>query len=82
MSTTPTFVATFLDGEVVRMTTFTLLNKPDLARGIRLAFAAYESRKKQTAPSIVEAHFERNGDVLEHYSREQLDAVPRSEINR
>ena len=50
--------------------------KLDMARGVRLARAAYESRMKQAAPPIVEAHFERNSEVLEHYTREQLDAVP------
>jgi hypothetical protein len=31
---------------------------------------------KRAAPPIVEARFERNGEILEHYTREQLDAVP------
>jgi hypothetical protein len=30
---------------------------------------------KQAAPPIVEAHYERNDEVLEHYTREQLDSV-------
>ena len=73
---TTTFVATFLDGQVARMNVFTSLKKLDMARGVRLARAAYESRMKQAPPAIIEAHFERNDEVLEHYTREQLDSVP------
>src|SRR5262249_27992234 len=73
---TTTFVATFLDGEVTRMSVFTSLKKLDMARGVRLARVAYESRMRQAAPPIVEARFERNGEIVEHYTREQLDAVP------
>ena len=76
MSTSPTFVATFADDEVTRMSVFTSREKPDGGRGVCLARAAYESRMKQAAPPIVEALFERDGEVLEHYTREQLDAVP------
>jgi hypothetical protein len=70
------FVATFADREVTRMSVFTSLKKLDMARGVRLARAAYESRMKQVASPIVEAYFERNDEVVEHYTREQLDAVP------
>ena len=76
MSTSPTFVATFADGEITRMTAFTSREKLDMTRGVRLARAAYESRMKYAAPPIVEARFERNGEILEHYTCEQLDAVP------
>lgn len=76
MSTSPTFVATFADGEVTRMSVFTSREKLDVGRGVRLARAAYESRMKRAAPPIVEARFERNGEILEHYTREQLDAMP------
>jgi hypothetical protein len=75
MSTSPTFVATFADGEVTRMTVFTSCAKLDMARAVRLARAAYESRMKQAAPPIIEAHYERDGEVLESYGREQLDGV-------
>jgi len=74
MSVSPIFVAIFADGEITRMTVFTH-QKLDMARGVRLARAAYESRMKQAAPPIVEAHYERNDEVVEHYTREQLDAV-------
>jgi hypothetical protein len=72
----PTFVATFADGEVTRMTTFQSGKTLNLSRGVRLARAAYESRAKQTPPPIVEAHYERDGEVLESYERKQLDVVP------
>jgi hypothetical protein len=75
MSTSPTFVATFLDGEVTRMSIFTSREKLDMARGVRLARAAYESRKQRAVPPIVEAHYERDGEVLESYERKQLDHV-------
>jgi hypothetical protein len=75
MSVSPIFVATFADGEVTRMSVFTSREKLDMARGVRLARAAYESRMKQAVPPIIEAHFERNGEVLEHYGREELDSV-------
>ena len=75
MNTSPTFVATFVDGEVTRMTTFQKTKTLDLKRGVRLARAAYESRTKQESPSIVEAHYERDGEVLKSYGREQLDTL-------
>jgi hypothetical protein len=72
MSDSPTFVAAFADGEVVRITcwhpercaTF------DLRRGIKLATSAYVARARRrdtalgfdgapvTVPAIVKAHFE------------------------
>ena len=63
----PTFVAVFVDGTTTRMTTNcagdgavfdrTAKMKLDLGRGIRLAQAAYESRKKQPPPALVEGLF-------------------------
>ena len=41
-SASPTFVATFADGEVTQMTTYTALDELDVTRGVRLARAAYE----------------------------------------
>jgi hypothetical protein len=74
MTVSPTFVAVFADGEVVRMTTFQQSGKKlDLARGVRLARAAYETRMKTASPALLEAHYERNGgDVLERYDAKQL----------
>jgi transcriptional regulator with XRE-family HTH domain len=48
----PTFVATFADGVVVRMTTFTSLHRLDWERGQRLAYEAYASRVRQTQPQL------------------------------
>lgn len=73
MNTSPTFVATFADGEVTRMTTFQSGKTLDLGRGVRLARAAYDSRMKKKSPPIVRAHYERDGETLASYEREQLD---------
>jgi hypothetical protein len=59
----PTFVARFADGTVTRMTTYCEPKTFDPARGIRLAWAAYDSRKKQAPPAITEAHFERDSEI-------------------
>jgi hypothetical protein len=73
----PIFVCTFADRETTRMTTFQSSKTLNLVRGTHLARAAYESRMKKAPPPIVEAHYEReDGEVLESYTREQLDAVP------
>jgi len=48
----------------------------NLGRGVRLARAAYESRTKKTPPPIIEARYERDGEILESYEREELDAMP------
>lgn len=77
-ASSPVFVATFASGDgaiVTRMTVYTPEGL-NLVRGVRLARAAYESRKKQSAPAILEAHFERNGEIIESYTREQLDTAP------
>jgi hypothetical protein len=78
MSSSPSFIAKFESGDsvvITRMTTYAPKGKPDLARGVRLARAAYESRTKQPAPAIVSAHYERDGEILENYDAEQLNAV-------
>jgi hypothetical protein len=68
----PTFVATFADGEVTRMSVYHADGCAtfDLRRGIRLAMAAYDARARRrdtalgfdgtpvTVPAIVKAHFE------------------------
>jgi hypothetical protein len=75
----PTFVATFRDGEVTRMSTFTSLTNLDVGRGVRLSEAAYRSRKKtEIVPPIMKAHFERDGKALAHYSPDALGAPPTS----
>jgi hypothetical protein len=75
----PTFVAEFENGDsvvITRMTVHMPGGKPSLTRGVRLARAAYESRMKKTPPAIVAARYERDGEVVETYTRELLDAVP------
>jgi hypothetical protein len=77
----PTFVAQFADGEVTRMSIFTTLADLDLGRGVRLACAAYDSRKRQRAIG------ERLADAMcdeadaqaasETPSRQQLDLTER-----
>ena len=42
----PTCVAEFADGQVTRMTVWSANGKADLRRGIHLAWAALESRKR------------------------------------
>jgi hypothetical protein len=76
MSSSPTFVAHFADGEVTRMTTHTPLTPLNVARGVKLARHAYRSRKKlePTAPTseIVEARFEQDGSTLATYDAATL----------
>ena len=62
MTSSPTFIARFVDGEVVRMTTYHDDERKtlDLKRGVRLARWAYFSRKKQEPPMIESASFERS----------------------
>ena len=66
-SASPTFVATFADGEVTQMTTYTTLDELDVTRGVRLAGAAYEARTKHESPAIIEARFEQDGKILASY---------------
>jgi hypothetical protein len=54
------------------MTVFTRGDRLDLARGICLACAAYESRTKQPAPEITEARFERDGEFILRYRAAEL----------
>jgi hypothetical protein len=76
MSDSPTFVATFDDGEVTRMTVHQCcVNELDVGRGVRLAHHAYNSRKRnsrkrtQTPPPIKEARYENGeGVVLRTYT--------------
>jgi len=42
----PVCVVEFADGQTTRMTTWSANGKPDLHRGVRLAWAALESRKR------------------------------------
>lgn len=73
----PTFIARFVDGEVVCMTTYhdKKVKKLDLKRGVRLVRWAYLSRKKQEPLMIQSASFEREGKTLATYTAEQLAEV-------
>jgi hypothetical protein len=77
MTSSPTFIARFVDGEVVCMTTYHDDERKtlDLKRGVRLARWAYLSRKKQEPLMIESASFERNGETLATYTAEQLAEV-------
>jgi len=75
VSTSPTFVARFVDGEMMRMTTHTQLNKLDIACGVRLARHAYRSRTKREPPTIECARFEHNGTTLAEYTAEQIAEI-------
>jgi len=44
------------------MTVWSANGKPDLRRGIHLAWAAYESRTKRFPPAITALHFEKKVD--------------------
>lgn len=77
----PTFVATFADGNVTRMSTFTPLETLDYRRGARNARVAYESRARQfpngtnaVVPPIVGARFEKDGKTLAMFNERQLAA--------
>jgi hypothetical protein len=73
----PSFVATFADGEVTRMTTYCADNKLDLARGLKLSRHAYQQRITKEPPAIVEARFEdAAGAVLGRYDAKQIAEVP------
>ena len=78
MAESPTFVAEFENGDRVVITRMTV-HKPggnlSMARGVRLARAAYKSRMKNPAPAIIAAHYECDGKILESYDVEQLNAV-------
>jgi hypothetical protein len=69
----PTFVATFVDNEVTRMTVFTTPDYLDVERGKKLARYAYESRIKKTPPAFLKAHFEQAGEVFKVYSAVELE---------
>jgi hypothetical protein len=74
MSRSPTFQCTFVDNVTTRMTVFCKDGKLDLARGITLARAAYESRAGKSPPAFEAAHFENDeGVVLQTYTAAELN---------
>lgn len=76
----PTFVATFVDGTITRMTTY-CADGLDLGRGVRLSQAAYQSRRKQQPPAMAAGRFEmppagdRAAVVLRTYTPDELAAA-------
>jgi hypothetical protein len=72
MTDSPSFIATFADGQTTRMTVNTRFDKLDVGRGIRLAQYAYESRKGKNPPEMTSARFESEGRTLATYSAEDL----------
>jgi hypothetical protein len=90
MTSSPTFIARFADGEVTRMTTYHDDERKalDVERGVRLARWAYVSRKKWAYVSrkkreslmIESASFERRLDdggseTLATYTADQIEEV-------
>jgi hypothetical protein len=66
----PTFHAVWPDGTVTRMTTHCDDQKLDVGRGVRLSWAAYQSRTKGRGLDlhIKHAQFERDKKVLQTYT--------------
>jgi hypothetical protein len=68
----PTFVCDFADGEQTRMTVYCGKGL-DVARGVRLARYAYESRKRRAPPVILGATFVSSaGLTLMSYAADEL----------
>ena len=72
MTTSPTFVAEFENGDSVVVTRMTV-HKPgarlNIVRGVRLARAAYKSQMKKAPPAIISAHYESDGEIVETITR-------------
>jgi len=70
----PTFVCNFVDGEQTRMTVHCAKGL-DVARGVKLARYAYESRKGRMPPAIRDATFISSDDgiVLASYASDDLN---------
>src|SRR5262245_61589237 len=76
----PTVVSAFEDGEIVRMTTYSESGTPDLRRGIRLARAAYEGRRKRAPPALTSVSFESaEGHALLGHTISEIAAVAAEE---
>jgi hypothetical protein len=71
----PTFVCNFSDGEQTRMTVHCGKGL-DVARGVKLARYAYESRKGKTPPAMRDATFVSSDDgiTLMLYSAQELNS--------
>ena len=74
----PTYVCNFSDGEQTRMTVW-CGNGLDVARGMKLARYAYESRKGKTPPPMTSATFvSSDGATLTKYDADELAKAARS----
>jgi hypothetical protein len=78
----PTFVATFADGAVTRMSVWCMPDNLDYDRGVLLSNVAYESRARQrqngtnaVLPPIVSARFEMDGRTLATYGKPRAGDV-------
>ena len=81
MTTSPTFVAEFENGDSVVVTRdhrphAGVEKKPNMVRGVRLARAAYELRIKKLRRRSFPGDDQFDGEIIETYTRELLDAVP------
>jgi hypothetical protein len=74
----PTFVCEFSDGVTTRMSIH-CAEGLDLARGIKLSCAAYESRAKKSPPDILSGRFEDfgGGVLLQAYDAAEIAATRR-----
>ncbi|MFK4725852.1 hypothetical protein ABIE89_006952 [Bradyrhizobium niftali] len=74
--TSPTFIAEFADGVTTRMTCHCTADDLDLARGIKLSRAAYDSRIGQAPPPIVTARFVQpfSDETIRCYDSIELEA--------
>jgi hypothetical protein len=75
MTSSPTCVVAFADGETTRMTVCSASGKPDLRRGIKLAHAAYESGTMSKPPAITALHFETVGGESVKFTADQIAEV-------
>lgn len=75
--TSPTFVAPFADGITTRMTCHCTSDHLDLARGMKLSRAAYESRTRKSPPAIVKARFVKpfSDETIKSYSHTELGLI-------
>jgi hypothetical protein len=70
------FAAEWSDGTRTRMSIYSTLNNLDFARGVTVSRAAYSSRRRvpitDIAATIVQAHFEKDGVMLQSYAAREL----------
>jgi hypothetical protein len=70
----PTFICNFSDGEQTRMTVHCGRKGLDVARGVKLARHAYESRKGKAPPAMLGGYFMSiEGTTVMVYSADELN---------